>query len=69
MSALLPLSVKLILTSCSNSRDGPAPGSCNQAASARRPSLVMVYRVRRRRPTESSVASAYPWATSFLGSS
>ena len=36
-SALLPLSAKLILRSCSNSRIGPSPGCSNQAARA--PSL------------------------------
>src|SRR6266508_3817553 len=69
MSALLPLSAKLIFSSCWNSRIGPSPGSCSHAASARLPLAVIVYLVRRRRPTEASVARANPWATSFFGSS
>lgn len=42
MSALLPLSAKLIFSSCSNSSIDPSPGSCSQPANALRPSAVMV---------------------------
>ena len=56
--SLVPCSAKKVLSSCSNSKLGPSPGSVSHSRSARRPAGVIEYTVRGRRPIASASAVA-----------